>query len=100
MRRDDNMWRQQKMSLCRFNYMKMDLFEFLVEHLSAKRIQINPNTGRELFIDDYGRKTDACAYDEASRELKDLKARFLRPDGNKRDYRYIFITLLFYQIEP
>ena len=24
-RRDDNMWQQQKMSLCRFNYMKMDL---------------------------------------------------------------------------
>ena len=75
-------------------YMKMDLFKFLVEHLSAKRIQINPNTGRELFIDDYGRKTDARAYDEASRELKDLKARFLRPDGNKRDYRYIIMLCL------
>ena len=75
-------------------YMKMDLFEFLVEHLSAKRIQINPKTGQELFIDDYGRKADTRAYDEASRELKDLKARFLRPDGNKRDYRYIFMLCL------
>ena len=75
-------------------YMKMDLFEFLVQHLTAKRIRIDPNTGRELFIDDYGRKTNALAYDEASRELKDLKARFLRPDGNKRDYRYIFMLRL------
>ena len=75
-------------------YMKMDLFEFLVEHLSAKRIGINPDTGRELFIDNYGRKTDTRVYEEASRELKDLKARFLRPDGNKRDYRYIFMRCL------
>ena len=80
-------------------YMKMDLFEFLVQHLDAKRIRINPDeararTRRELEIDIHGRKNDTRAYDEASRELKDLKARFLRPDGNKRDYRYIFMLRL------
>ena len=29
-------------------YMKKDLFEFLVEHLSFKRIRIDPNTGKSF----------------------------------------------------
>ena len=29
-------------------YMKMDLFEFLVQHLSAKRMRIDPNTGKSF----------------------------------------------------
>merc|ERR1719450_859645 len=68
-------------------YKQMDLFEFLLQHLRAKRIRINPETGRELEIDNVGRKADSRVYDEVNREIKDLKARFLRPDGNKRDYR-------------
>ena len=63
----------------------MDLFEFLCEHLQSKRIKTDPN-GWMLGKDVRGRPNDIRAFEEASREIKDLKVRFLRPDGAKRDY--------------
>ena len=35
----------------------------------------------------YRMKNDKFALDFVGKEIKDLKARFLRPDGHKRDYR-------------
>jgi len=68
-------------------YEKDDLINYIGNYLHSRR---KPNEDMLALVRLL--KTDRDAFAVADNEIRDLKARFLRPDGAKRDYRMVKLT--------
>ena len=63
-------------------YAEMGLVDFIRNYLQSRRFDCSNNEGMIFTL-----KSRKAAIDMTNREIRDLKVRFERPDGAKRDYR-------------